>query len=512
MTSSQWSSGYVTDITYTHGYYNELNIQRARLALIHAGYAAPDIMNACELGFGQGISIAMHAAATEARWAGTDFNPTQALHAQGLARAAGAEADLSDHAFAEFCGREDLPEFDFIGLHGIWTWISDENRAVIVDFVRRKLKVGGILYISYNTQPGWAAAAPLRHLMTEIGANLISPAGGSTARVEGALDFVDRIFATNPNYLKANAAIKERFEGIKKQSRSYLAHEYFNRDWHPMYVADMARWLGSAKMSFAASAHLPDSVDNINLTPEQQALLKDIPDPILRETVRDYCMNQQFRRDLWVKGARRLTPLEKVEALQTLRFILTMPRVKVPMSVAGALGGAGLSEAVCTPLLDLMADFKIRSIGEIEVALKGAVNFDQLVQATILLTSLGALAPVQDAATISKAKKRTEKLNLHLMASARSSGDIAYLASPVTGGGIQVTRFNQLFCFALKQGRKTPADWVNFVYQILSMQGQRIIKNGQTLETENENRAELMGQAEEFNAGLLPVLKALEIV
>lgn len=512
MSSSQWSSGYVTDITYTHGYYNELNIQRARLALIQAGYAAPEVMNACELGFGQGVSIVMHAAATEARWAGTDFNPTQALHAQGLARACGADADFRDQAFAEFCQREDLPEFDFIGLHGIWSWISDENRGVIVDFIRRKLKVGGILYISYNTQPGWAAAAPLRHLMTEIGANLISPAGGSTARVEGALDFVDKIFATNPNYLKASPAIKERFEGIKKQSRSYLAHEYFNRDWHPMYVADMARWLGPAKVNFAASAHLPDSVDNINLTPEQQALLKDIPDPILRETVRDYCVNQQFRRDLWVKGARRLTPLEKVEALQALRFILTMPRANVPMSVVGSQGGAGLAEAICTPILDLMADFKIRTIGEIETALKGTIGFEQIVQALVLLTSVGGLAPAQDAATIAKAKKRTEKLNLHLMASARSSGDIAYLASPVTGGGVQVGRFNQLFCYALKQGRKTPADWVNFVYQWLSAQGQRLLKEGRVLETEEENRAELLRQAEEFNTGLLPVLKALEIV
>jgi SAM-dependent methyltransferase len=294
----------------------------------------------------------VHAAATEARWAGTDFNPTQALHAQGLARAAGADADLSDQAFAEFCGREDLPEFDFIGLHSIWTWISDENRAVIVDFIRRKLKVGGILYISYNAQPGWAAAAPLRHLMSEIGANLISPAGGSTARVEGVLEFVDKIFATNPNYLKANPAIKERFEGLKKQNRSYLAHEYFNRDWHPMYVADMARWLGPAKVNFAASAYLGDSIDAINLSPEQQVLLKDIADPIMRETVRDYCVNQQFRRDLWVKGAGRLTLLEKVEALQALRFILAMPRAKVPMATAGALGGITLSEAIYKPVLD----------------------------------------------------------------------------------------------------------------------------------------------------------------
>jgi len=34
----------------------------------------------------------------------------------------------------------DLPDFDFIGMHGIWSWISEEDRALIVEFIRRKLK------------------------------------------------------------------------------------------------------------------------------------------------------------------------------------------------------------------------------------------------------------------------------------------------------------------------------------------------------------------------------------
>ena len=78
-----------------------------------------------------------------------------------MAEISGSGAQLFDEAFADFCKRGDLPEFDYIGLHGIWSWISDGNRAVIVDFIRRKLKVGGVLYISYNTQPGWAAMTPM---------------------------------------------------------------------------------------------------------------------------------------------------------------------------------------------------------------------------------------------------------------------------------------------------------------------------------------------------------------
>jgi len=56
---------------------------------------------------------------------------------------------------------------------------------VIVDFIRQKLKVGGVLYISYNTLPGWAAFAPMRHLMTEhaeiIGAEGTGIVSASTA-------------------------------------------------------------------------------------------------------------------------------------------------------------------------------------------------------------------------------------------------------------------------------------------------------------------------------------------
>jgi SAM-dependent methyltransferase len=144
---------------------------------------------ACELGFGQGLSANMHAAASVTQWHGTDFNPAQAGYAQALAAVSGNGARLYDEAFAEFAQRSDLPEFDYIGLHGIWSWISDTNRQVIVDFLRSKLKVGGVLYISYNTLPGWAAFAPMRHLMTEHAQVLGSEGGGIVNRINGAMDF-----------------------------------------------------------------------------------------------------------------------------------------------------------------------------------------------------------------------------------------------------------------------------------------------------------------------------------
>ena len=148
---TNWTAGYVADVGYTYGYYTELNPLRISLAFLNAGLVPPQMGAACELGFGQGVSTNLHAAASVTQWHGTDFNPSQASFAQELGQASGADVALCDEAFDAFCSRDDLPAFDYIGLHGIWSWISDANRAVIVDFIRRKLKVGGVLYISYNT-------------------------------------------------------------------------------------------------------------------------------------------------------------------------------------------------------------------------------------------------------------------------------------------------------------------------------------------------------------------------
>jgi SAM-dependent methyltransferase len=508
---TDWTSGYVADIGYTFGYYTELNSLRVKLAFLNAGLIAPEFGTACELGFGQGLSANMHAAASVCSWHGTDFNPAQAGFAQELASVSGANAHLYDEAFDEFAKRE-MPEFDYIGLHGIWSWISDENRAVIVDFIRKKLKVGGVLYISYNTLPGWGTFAPMRHLMTEHAEVIGADGVGIVSRIDGALDFTEKLLATNPAFSRANPLINEKIKQIKGQNRHYLAHEYFNRDWHPMHFATMAKWMESAKLTYACSAHYLDHLDAVNLTAEQQAFLKDIHDPMFKQTVRDFMVNQQFRRDYWVKGARQLPPLEQAQGLRDQRLIMTAHRPDVSLKVMGALGEATFTENIYAPILDLMADHRIRSLAQIEQAVKDTgITFAQLIQAVMVLCGNGTFSAVQDDTASNKAKKHTDKLNTHLMLKARSSNGITFLASPVTGGGVMVGRFQQLFVLAMQQGKKKPEDWAAFVTTVLAAQGQKIVKEGKPLESAEEQLAELTTQANDFAAKQLPILKALEI-
>jgi len=86
--------------------------------------------------------------------------------------------------------RSDLPDFDFITLHGIYSWISPENRRTIVEFMRRKLKPGGIVYISYNCMPGWAGMMPLRRLLVEH--TLARGSLSARSRASAFLDLADK--------------------------------------------------------------------------------------------------------------------------------------------------------------------------------------------------------------------------------------------------------------------------------------------------------------------------------
>ena len=506
-----WSDGYMTEVAYTYGYYPELNPLRMRLALLQAGIVPPDVQHACELGFGQGMSVNIHGAASAVRWHGTDFNPSQVGFARELAADTPLASNLSDEAFEAFCRRDDLPQFDFIALHGIWSWISDANRAVIANFIERKLKTGGVAYVSYNTQPGWAAISPLTELMAGFDAASNPPGIGPAARIDAALDFADRLMASGALYGKVNPQALEHLKRLRGQDRRYLAHEYLNRDWAPMSFARMRGWMEGARLQFGASAHYLDHVPMLNLSAAQQELLSGIPDVNLRETTRDFMVNRLFRRDYWVRGARRLAPGDRAERLRGQRVILARPVARVKLKVAGIQGEASLHEDVYRPILDALADHAPRSLGEIEqaVAARG-VHLARIVEAVMILAGAGALHPAQSEQAIAAAGSNAARLNARLCDMARHTEDVDCLASPVTGGAIQVGRIDQLFLLARSQGRGAVAAWADFAGDALKAQGHGIMRDGKALEPEAQRQA-LLAQAAAFEAERLPVLLAMGV-
>lgn len=509
--TGDWTSGYVTEIGYQWGYFTELNPMRARIALLCNGITPPEVNTACELGFGQGVSMNIHAAASEMEWYGNDFNPSHAAVAREIARSSGAKCRVFDDSFAELRARNDLPEFDYIGLHGVWSWISDVNRQEIVDFVKDKLKIGGVLYVSYNVQPGWSNFIPLRNLMTEY-VERITPSGkGISDRIGDALEFTEKFMATNPNYAQANPQAVKRLENTKTQNRNYLAHEYFNRDWHPMSFLDMSRWLDQAKLSYACSAHFFDQVPSLTMTKEQRECVNQIPDPMFRHQLTDFMTNQLFRRDYWVKGSRRLSASSQMECFSDSAVVLIRHIDDTALKVKGPVGEATMNEEVYKPLLDLLSDNKVRTISEIIEKLKDEKRTPAtLLQALLVLMGDHQVAPatVKPSADI---KRQCRLINEYIKGRSKDIDEVHFLASPVTGGGIPVSRINQLFILAREGKFNSDEELARYAWQRLSAQNQRMVQDGKPLETEEENLAELKKRAGDFLAKTQSVYAALGI-
>jgi hypothetical protein len=303
--------------------------------------------------------------------------------------------------------------------------------------------------------------------------------------------------AINPLYTRNNPLIPAQLEKLKTQHRDYLVRDYFNRDWQPLSFANTASLLSKAKLTFACSAQYLDHVDPLNLTDEQQDLLAEIPDSLLRETLRDFCVNQHVRHDYWIKGSARLNGLEQIEALRAERVVLIQARADVLFKVTGDLGESALYEPIYNPILDALSDYQAKTLEEIEHAVAAAgVSLDQVIQAVMVLIGAGVLCPAQHQAIIAKAKRQTDKLNDYLCYKARGSSELTYLVSPVTGGGVAVPRFFQLFLLAKIQGYTEVEHWAKFAW---------------SLESESKTIAELIALAHDFEQKQLPVLMALGI-
>lgn len=512
--SHSWDQGYTSDIPYTYGYYRELNPLMAKLLFLNKGLAFPHIpvATACELGFGQGMSINLHAASSPSVWYGTDFLPSQVSFASSIAaRYSSASTYLFDNSFEAFAQRDDLPQFDFIGLHGIWSWISHENQRHIVEIIRKHLKVGGIVYISYNTPPGFTPFEPVRQIMHEYWKKFCISDASRTAELDRLTGFLQQLLSVDPAYIRLFPLLKQRVESALTQDKHYLIHEYLNESWEPVHFADLAQALSEAKVDFACSATCLEHVDALNLTPAQQEFLKPYAGTNFYETIRDMLVNQQFRRDYFVKGVRYLTPAEKEQELNSMSFILVVPVKDVSYEVKSSLLSGSLKKEIYEPLLQLLSDNKAHSFRELKEKLQ--YTSDTLLSCFITLTGCGyTYAAVSEPDSTVTARAR--KLNRYLLERYLSSGEVTYLASPVLAGGFSASGVDMMYASHVlgHEGKCTEEELVSFGASHLQQRGQSIIKNGQTITDAKLITEELRGSARNFLNFVLPLYKTLQIM
>ncbi|MBM4234669.1 MAG: hypothetical protein FJ160_10880 [Gammaproteobacteria bacterium] len=248
------ADGYVTELPYTLGYYSELNPRSVRDTLQALGFAVPKIEVACELGFGQGLSLAIHAVAGDCEWWGNDLTSAHLTTVRELTQGLGAPLQVFEQNFTDFCARSDLPQFDFIGMHGVWSWISAENRVCIAKFIERRLAPHGVLYVSYNVREAWANILELREFLVNHAAQTELASQPLEVRIESALIAAQRVVAEDLSPARDQPQFEQHLRRIRHQHKSYLAHEYFNRDWHAFDRTDIEQILAPFGLRYVGQA------------------------------------------------------------------------------------------------------------------------------------------------------------------------------------------------------------------------------------------------------------------
>ncbi len=329
--------------------------------------------------------------------------------------------------------------------------------------------------------------------------------------IDGALQFSADVLKAGSRYFRENPSAAHHFERLSKQNRNYIAHEYLNADWHLAHFSDMARSLQEAKLSFVGSARLVDRIDSMHLTEDGRKLLSGIGHPVLRETVRDYLVNQRFRCDVFVKGARSISGPRQREAWHAQQFVLTRCPEDIPKKIAGSLGEFELPKETYDPVIIVLSEnaYTPKRIDDLMASPKlRGMKLNDVVEALVVLTGAGFVSPAQS--MTEEIIERCQALNRHICQQALMSRDIAYLASPVTGGGILVPHICQLFILALQHGKTNVAGLANFVWESLDSVGERLMRDDKRVESKEENIKELASVAQNFLNRMLPLLKALK--
>ena len=307
MNDSGWSQGYVTDASYADTFFRELSPVWLNYVAALNGAPPRDLnrpFTYLELGCGFGGSTIVNAGAfPRGEFHACDFNPA---HIEGGEQRAAA-FEISNIQFHQASFHDllslDLPAFDFIVLHGVYSWVGAEARHTIRRVIHEKLKPGGLVYLSYNCLPGWSVEAPLRKLFMELAA----AADGDTAkRTQEALSSLQQLSRNKLRYFNANPAAVTAVESYTKGQGNYLAHEFLNEAWEPFYSIDVADEMAEIEMSYLGSATLAENHPALVIDALAAEAVANLRTGRQQQLAIDFAVNQRFRRDVFVGGQERL--------------------------------------------------------------------------------------------------------------------------------------------------------------------------------------------------------------
>jgi SAM-dependent methyltransferase len=169
---------------------------------------------------------------------------------------------------ADFASASLTPEtlggpFEFVLVHGVFSWVSAEVRDRLLDLCCANLARGGLLYLNYNCRPGWDVRGIVRHLLLAQ----TTKAQGLRARAALALQVASTVASGLHGVEHPYAQLMEReLRFVSGSDASYVAHEFLAPH---NYAYWRSEWLGfMAQRGLAYIADADFNYDSGRTAPE----------------------------------------------------------------------------------------------------------------------------------------------------------------------------------------------------------------------------------------------------
>ena len=510
------ADGYVTDVAYTPGFYPHMAPVAMRYVAALNRVVPPKInagFRYLELGCGLGRSLTTLAAANpQGEFIGIDLNPAHTaaiekdIAAGGLTNARVITADFGHLP-------KDLGSFDFIALHGVFSWVAPTVRDTLVALAKKRLAPGGLLLASYNAMPGWAHLQPIRGILRQYA---LLRQGDSVQRMRDALAYLVFIRDKQAKYFEDNPRAAAYVDSLIKQDVNYLVHEFLNEHWTSFYFSEVAGMFGSAGLAFIGSLPVFTNFWDLCVRPEFQDLFRTTTNRLVTESHKDFCANTAFRWDIYA-NAPRLMPevLDRLRDADDLFFRTTRAGITLPYQANLGVVTSTVQGPLYQSLLDLLSG-KSRRLSEILSApeFKGTapVDLTRAVDAGVAMGLFDVTAGPISETTIDPASRLVlpSAFNKALLASDSLGGRAVALASVATGTGHHLGDFDAAILHELvTHGRDDIAARID---TRLANSGRALQQNGQPITDSNERSKLVQQSCDAFFTVGLPQLARLGII
>ncbi len=355
------AEGYITDVSYIPGFYaNMAPIAMRYVAALNRVKppAVEEGFRYLELGCGLGRTLTTLAAANPTgEFVGVDLNPDHTasvdkeIKAAGLKNARVITADFSQ------LGNE-VGKFQFIALHGVFSWVSEDVRNQILGIIKKRLAPGGLLLVSYNAMPGWAHLQPIRGILRQYAA---LRQGDSLQRIRDALAYLVYIRDKRAKYFIDNPRAAAYVDGLLKQDVRYLAHEYLNEHWTSFYFSDVAAMFGNAEMAFVGSLPVFTNFWDLCVRPEFQELFRTTTNRLVTESHKDFCANTAFRWDVYAKRPQIMPEAtDRLREADDFYFHGSRPGITLPYQANLGVVTSTVQGPLYQSLLDMLSTKSMR--------------------------------------------------------------------------------------------------------------------------------------------------------